>query len=129
MKARLLSNSMRSGHVARDFIALAHVNPNSSTPDIRPKTPAAHYVLDSFEDRNRPFPDEPGPIKRLVRVLTGGLQGIPNLLAGDNGKTNGARLFKGCPVRLRVAWTTDYCSVYFCQYKFFRRFRNSVSLR
>jgi hypothetical protein len=99
MRARLVTNLMLGGHVARDFINLAAAKPHAISPDIPPKEPAAHDILDFFEDRDTPFLDEAVPIRKLVRVLTESLNGTPP--ADDAGRTIGARLFRGCKVRLR----------------------------
>lgn len=102
MKARFLVRSMTTGHVATDYLRLVHANQNPSTADTRPKAPAAHEVLEFFDDQDRSLPVDPVvPIQRLVRVLTEGLQGTPNLVANDNGRMDGARLYRGCKVRLR----------------------------
>jgi len=102
MKARLFTNSMQSGHVARDYIRLVREGHNSLTADTRPDGKAARAVLESFEDQNQSIPADPVvPIKPLVRILTESLRGTPNLVADDDGRMDGARLFKGCKVQLR----------------------------
>ncbi len=73
---------------------------NSETPN-RPWSQAAHDVLESFRDHNEPIPEEPAPpVKCLVRALNRGLQGMPELLADEQGRMSGARLYVGCPVRV-----------------------------
>ena len=100
MKARLFTNFMRSGHIARDFIQLALADPNSAPCNARPNEKAACAVLESLEDQDRSLPVDPVvPIKSLVIVLTESLQGIP--VADTDGGISGARLYRGCPVRLR----------------------------
>jgi hypothetical protein len=102
MKARLLATAITTGHVAADFIRMVHANQNPSAADKPPQAPAAHAVLELFDDQDRSLPVDPVvPIKRLVRVLTEGLRGMPNLVGDDDGTISGARLFKGCKVRLR----------------------------
>jgi hypothetical protein len=102
MKAQFITNSMRIGSVARDYVRLVYENQKCSTAHTRPKTPAAQEVLEFFEDHDRPLQVDPIVlIKRLVRVLTEGLRDMPNLLADDNGRIDGSRLYRGCRVRLR----------------------------
>ena len=102
MKAQFITNSMRMGSVARDYVRLVCENQKSSTAHTQPKAPAAHEVLEFFEDQDRSLPvDSIVPIKRLVMVLTEGLCGVPDLLTDDNGRTDGSRLYRGCRVRLR----------------------------
>ncbi|MGO9569307.1 MAG: hypothetical protein ACLP5H_17360 [Desulfomonilaceae bacterium] len=102
MKAQLITNSMRMGSVARDYLRLVHANQNPSTADTQPKAPAAHEVLGFFEDQDLSLRVDPAvPIKLLVRVLTESLRGTPSLATDDNRRIEGANLFKGCRVRLR----------------------------
>ena len=102
MKARLLTNELQSGHIARDFIHLALGHHNSTPRGATPVGKAAHVLLESFEDHDRPHLPEPViPIKRLVKVMTEGLQGMPNLSVDGEGRIEGAKLYRGCKVRLR----------------------------
>jgi hypothetical protein len=102
MKARFLVRSMTTGQVATDFIRLVNANQNRSTADTQPKAPAAQEVLEFFEGQDRSVPVDPiVPIKRLVMVLTEGLRGMPDLLADDSGRIEGAGLYRGLKVRLR----------------------------
>ncbi len=97
MKARIVTNEIRRGTVAKDFIKSVEDRKHVSTSSMEPERLQALQVLDVFEDHNKPLPDDPAPpVKGLVKVLTHDIQG---LLVGD-GKTIGARLFKGCHVRL-----------------------------
>jgi hypothetical protein len=101
MKARLLTTEIKTGQVARDFIHLASENQDRSRNDTGSEFRPAHAVLESFEDQSRSIPaDSIVPIKRLVKVLTESLQGMPGLVT-DDGRTSGARLFRGLKVRLR----------------------------
>jgi len=102
MKARLLTNSMLAGNASRDYLRLVYEGQKSSTPEIRLKCPAAHDLLDSFEEYCKPFVEQPViPIKRLVSGLNESLQGVPSLLTDKDGNISGAGLFKGCKARLR----------------------------
>lgn len=96
MRARIVTNEIRRGSIAKDFIKAVEDRKRVSTT-MEPERLQALQVLDVFEDHNKPLPDDPAPpVKGLVKVLTHDIQG---LLVGD-GKTIGARLFKGCHVRL-----------------------------
>ncbi len=100
MKALLLSNAMTTGHAARNYIELVRQVHNSETPN-RPWSQGANEVLESFRDHNKPIREESAPpVKRLVRALNRGLQGMPELLADNQGRMSGARLYVGCPVRV-----------------------------
>lgn len=101
MKARLLTSAITTGHVATDYLRLVLANQNPSTADTLPQAHAAHLVLESFKDLNTPPPDESAPpVKSLTMALTRDLRGIPGLSVGDCNEI-GARLFRGCRVRLR----------------------------
>jgi hypothetical protein len=100
MKARLLSNSLMTGHLARSFIRLTESHRKASITG-PPHALAAHDVLEAFGEQRTCLQDEPGPpVKGLVKVLNEGLRGIPNLLSESNGKIDGARLYVGCSVRV-----------------------------
>jgi hypothetical protein len=102
MKARLLRNSLKSGHVASDYIRLVTKNKNYSASDVRPVVQLAHAVLESFEDQSRSIPDDPVvPIKNLITVLSESLRRTASMAADDEGRTEGANLYRGCRVRLR----------------------------
>ncbi len=100
MKARLLTNAMQLGHVSRDCIRLVREDHHPSTPILRPHAQRAVDVLESFQDTNSLPPADPAvPVRRLVRVLTEGLRGTLSRLPEDS-RIEGARLFRGCRVRL-----------------------------
>lgn len=102
MKARLLRNSLQSGHVARDYIRLVTENSSCSTADVRQTAQLVHEVLGFLETHERPIPVEPAvPIKSLILVLTESLRGTRNLTTGDEARIDGANLYRGCRVRLR----------------------------
>ena len=99
MKARLLSNAITTGHVARDYIRLVRENHKSET-DTSPLTRPAHELLESFQDNNRLAPADPVvPVKGLVTVLTEGLRGTLNRSHGRR-RVDPSGLFRGCRVRL-----------------------------
>ncbi len=99
MKARLLANAITTGHAARDYIRLVREHHESAT-DTRPLVRPAHDLLESFQDNNGLPPAAPVvPVRRLVRVLTEGLRGTLSRLPEDR-RIEGARLFRGCRVRL-----------------------------
>jgi hypothetical protein len=100
MRARLARNWMQLGHIARDYIRMVEESQNSSTANPKSEGRAAHTILESLEDQDRSLPVDPVvPIKSLVTVLTESLQGMP--VADTDGGISGARLYRGCPVRLR----------------------------
>ena len=97
MKARIVTNQITTGSVAKDFIKSVETPQCSRTAPSKPVGLDAQEVLDFFQDHNKPLPDDPAPpVKDLVTVLTHDIQG---LLVGD-AKDIGARLFKGCHVKL-----------------------------
>jgi len=99
MKARIIATEITRGTVAKDFIKSVEDRKSLSTT-MEPERLQAHQVLKVFEDHNKPLPDDPAPpVKDLVEVLTRDILDMMGLLVGD-GKEVGARLFKGCPVRL-----------------------------
>jgi hypothetical protein len=99
MRARLARNWMQSGHIARDYIRLVHESHSSSTTNSRSEGTSAHEILESLDDQSRTSPaDFVVPVERLVTVLTESLQGMP--LANSEGRIDGAKLFRGCKVRL-----------------------------
>ena len=101
MKARLVTNAIQSGHAARDYMRLVYGSPNSSSVDTGSKGQAAHELLRVFEEHNRPSPIEPViPVRSLVSVLTHDMRGLGDFSPGEHGKTEGARLYVGCPVRV-----------------------------
>ena len=101
MKARIVTNQITTGSVAKDYIKAVEEQVPSSKTLLQPVGLDAHQVLDVFEDHNKPVPADPAPpVKKLVKVLTHDIQGMTGLLACGDGKEIGARLFTGCHVRL-----------------------------
>ena len=100
MKARLLSNAITTGLIARDYIRSVQGPEHSLHPRARLQAQAAHALLESFQDHDKyPAVEVAPPVRGLVAVLTEGLQGIPSLRRED-GRVAAERLFNGCHVRL-----------------------------
>ena len=100
MRARLVSNTISSGHMARDYIRAVRERGNSAIPDMPGRVGRAHAVLESFDDHYKPASEEPGPpVKSLTTVLTNGLRGMPGLSREDGG-IDAASLYRGCRVRV-----------------------------
>lgn len=102
MKAQLLRNSLQSGHVARDYIRFVTENNKYSKSDVRATERLARGMLEFLEAQERPILDDPVvPIKNLITVLTESLRRTGSMAADDEGRTEGANLYRGCRVRLR----------------------------
>jgi hypothetical protein len=101
MKSRPAATEINTGSVAKDFIKSVKGQKCPVLTHTGQDVLRVHEILGAFEDHNKPSYDEPVvPVKTLVKVLTHGMQGMPGLLVYGDGKEIGARLFRGCPVRL-----------------------------
>ncbi len=101
MRKRVITNGLPNGSVAREYIKTVEERRLCLAHSARPETRPAEQVLQVFEDNNTPTPTDPAPpVKELIKVLTQDMQGIPGLLAYGDGREIGARLIKGCRVKL-----------------------------
>jgi hypothetical protein len=100
MKARIVSNAITTGSIARDYIRSAQGLEHSTPSSTRLQAQAARAILESFQEPDEYLAIEATPpIKRLVAVLTEGLQAIRGLRRED-GRVAAEMLFRGCHVRL-----------------------------
>ena len=99
MKARLLSNAITTGHVARDYLRQIR---NPSTTDTPPEGQGAQEVLESFREHNSPV--SVGFVPPVKDPDGGSYQRSPRneAIHGIGTVTGeiGPRLYKGCVVKL-----------------------------
>jgi hypothetical protein len=101
MQARLMRNAITKGHIARDYLRRVEQTRNSTSSNTPPSGQDAREVLEFFEEHNRLLPLEPvPPVKTLAEVLTRGLRGMTPFMEGCGNGSIGARLCKGCTVKL-----------------------------
>ena len=101
MRARIVATKVPKGSIAKDYIESVEDRKRAVEHRVGQDVLPARQVLKVFEDHDSPATADPAvPVKGLIKVLTHDMQGMPGLLVYGDGREIGARLFKGCLVRL-----------------------------